>query len=461
MVAFFVYDLIFLGLFILFVVLFLYKNRRNLHTEKMLGLPVYLYKTKLGMKAIDYAGEKYKGALHFIKYISIAFGFVLMAGIIYILLKSVYIYAVFPQITQIIKAPPITPLIPYFPQLFGVQSLFPPFYFTYFIVAIAIVAVVHEFSHGVYMKLFRIKIKSTGFAFFGPFLGAFVEQDEKSFSSKKNLAQMSVLSAGVFANIVFALIFFLLLVGFFFLFFQPAGYIFNSYAYSIIPNNATIVENSSGLTQISLANKTFFLDNSTIGQLNTNASYIIAFDDAPAIRSGLQGVIFQINNEKIRNQKDLSDFLAHASPGDNVTIKTLASGSVNEYHIALGGNPTNSSRAYLGVGSAAKNTKGAASKFIALFSGFRDPNTFYSPRFDGNLVIFIYDLLWWVMIINLLVGLFNMLPAGPFDGGRFLYLGILSATRSEKISRAIYRVIGWAVALIFILLIVFWFLGII
>lgn len=459
--SFIVYDLIFLVLFTLFVIWFLYKNRKNLHKEKMLGLPVYLYKTQWGMKKIDEIGKKHAGFLHVLKFISIGLGFILMAGIVYVLIKSVYIYAVFPQITQVIKAPPITPLIPYFPQLFGVQSFFPPFYFTYFILALAIVAIVHEFSHGIFMRLFKIKIKSTGFAFFGPFLGAFVEQDEKSFAKASNTAQMSVLSAGVFANIVFALIFFLLLVGFFFLSFQPAGYQFSSYAYAIVPMaNITGIGNlSSNFTEIYADNHTYLLSETQKAQLEQNATYIIAYEDTPAVRAGISGAISEIDGEKIRSQEDLRVALAKLSPGDNVTVKTSSKTGGKEYNITLGKNPLNESKSYIGIGSSSSEQKGVISKFIKLFTSFKDPAIYYEAKWDGEFAVFIYDLLWWIMIINFLVGLFNMLPAGPFDGGRFFYLAILSVTKSKKVAVASSRIMGWIIGLIFILLMVFWFLG--
>lgn len=455
------YDLTFLVLFTLFVVGFLRKNRKNLGKDKMLGLPVYLYRSSWGMKEIDKTAKKFSKLLHFIKYISISVGFLLMGAIIYILGKSVYIYAVFPQITQTIKAPPITPLIPYFPQLFGMQSFFPPFYFTYFIVALAIVAIVHEFSHGIFMRLYNIKIKSTGFAFLGPFLGAFVEQDEKSFTKSKNIAQMSTLSAGVFANVIFALIFFGLLVGWFFLALQPGGYQFNSYAYSVIPMaSITGMTNlSNGMTQIVSGNQSYLLDDKTKIQLETNATYIIAYNDAPAIKAELKGAISELNGEKIRSQQDLRNFLENSKPGDNVTIKTKENGKINEYNISLGLNPANPGIGFLGVGSDVSSQKGVVSAFIKLFTSFRDPNILYEPKFDGQLVVFIYDLFWWVMIINFLVAIFNMLPAGPFDGGRFLYLAILSTIKSEKISKNIYKGVNALMALIFILLMVFWFVS--
>jgi membrane-associated protease RseP (regulator of RpoE activity) len=52
-----------------------------------------------------------------------------------------------------------------------------------------------------------------------------------------------------------------------------------------------------------------------------------------------------------------------------------------------------------------------------------------------------------------------MMPAGPFDGGRFFYLGVLSVTKSEKISKAASRLAGMFILMIFVLLMVLWFFG--
>ena len=118
------YDLIFLAFFSVFVIFFLYRRKKNLKREGIL----YLYKTKIGIKFIEHVGKKYKKILNVLQYFSIATGYLLMIGILYILIFALYIYKQFPQVTQIIKAPPLLPLIPYFPKLFGVQSFFPPFY---------------------------------------------------------------------------------------------------------------------------------------------------------------------------------------------------------------------------------------------------------------------------------------------------------------------------------------------
>jgi len=110
----------------------------------------------------------------------------------------------------------------------------PPFYFTYWIVIIAVIAITHEMAHGILMRLYNVKIKSTGFAFFPWFFpvfpAAFVEQDEKSMNKSTKFHQLAILSAGTFANVVTAALFLVILFGFFSLAFAPSGVVFDTYA---------------------------------------------------------------------------------------------------------------------------------------------------------------------------------------------------------------------------------------
>ncbi len=225
MVSFLFYDLGFLIVFSLGVWWFLRNRREELSREGWM----FMWRTQYGVHAMSWFTKKFGFVMRKMKWLVVGLGGVLMGCMIWMLGQTVAIYLLYPEITKLIKAPPIAPLIPYFPRLFGMESFFPPFYFTYFIVALAIVAIAHEFSHGIFMRLFRIKIKSTGLVFLGPILGAFVEQSEKSMKSKSKLNQMTVLGAGVFANVLVALLFYFLYVGFFFTSFAASGYIFNSY----------------------------------------------------------------------------------------------------------------------------------------------------------------------------------------------------------------------------------------
>ena len=120
-----IYDVSFLIVFAVFVSIFLYSRRRNLKREGLL----YLYKAGWGIKLINKVGSKYKKTLKFMSYVSIATGYFLMAMMFYLLGKIVYLYIAYPSIVREVKIPPITPLIPYLPQVFKLDFL-PPFYFT-------------------------------------------------------------------------------------------------------------------------------------------------------------------------------------------------------------------------------------------------------------------------------------------------------------------------------------------
>jgi membrane-associated protease RseP (regulator of RpoE activity) len=424
-----------------------------------------MYRTQFGVEAIKKVSDHCKCLLMRLKYVIIAVGVLLMGAMIWMLGQTLVIYVKFPQVVEVIKAPPIAPLIPYFPKLFGMQQFFPPFYFTYFVVALAIVAIVHEFSHGLFMRLFNIKIKSTGLVFLGPILGAFVEEEKKNFEKKKNSEQMTVLGAGVFANVVTALFFYGLYVIFFYASFSPSGYVFNTYGtITAVPVEGIAgFETDGNLTKvITLANTTYYIDQNLGMQLNlTGIDYIVAYSDSPAVRAQLKGVIVQADDVKINNQMDLRDFLQNKEPGDKVVITTDNEGNIENYEVVLGTYPNETERAYLGVGYYKNEPRGVVQHFFATFMSFKEPSTRYLPNWDGNLVYFIYHLLWWVMVINLLVALFNMMPLGMLDGGRFFYLGVLSLTRSEWTAKWAFRIAGYAILFSFVLLMWFWFIRII
>jgi len=451
------YDIIFLVLFTIGVIIFLKTKKSGLTREGWM----YLYKTQLGVNLIDKFSKKHSKFLNILKYPILVVGFSLMGYMIYLLCQTVYIYVRFPQITQMIKAPPIMPLIPYFTQIFGVESFMPPFYFTYFLLALAIVAVVHEFSHGIFMRLFNVKIKSTGFAFLGPILGAFVEQDEKSFQSKSNFQQMVILGAGVFANIITALFFFILIVIFFNLSYSPSGTIFNNYAsnsvqvsdimnYSQLNDNLTLI-NAGEINYIYPANLSVF-----VSALNkTQAEIVVLYYDAPAIRNNLVGAITEIDGNKIMSQESLYQYLGSKQPGDVIYIKTKQNGFENIYEINLSVNPQNASRGFLGISSNQKTSTGIFGKIMNIFLNYKDDSIYYESKYNSQVAYFFYNLIWWIMMINLFVGLFNMLPLGILDGGRFFYLAILSIT-NKNVAEKSFKYATKIIFLMFLIMMIAW-----
>jgi membrane-associated protease RseP (regulator of RpoE activity) len=86
--------------------------------------------------------------------------------------------------------------------------------------------------------------------------------------------------------------------------------------------------------------------------------------------------------------------------------------------------------------------------------------TFYSPKFNPPITKFFYDLLWWIVLINLSLALTNMLPVGIFDGGRFFMLTVLAITGNKKIAEKSFKIATKFILALFVLLMVLWFIGI-
>ncbi len=98
-------------------------------------------------------------------------------------------------------------------QIPGVAPLIPGLTIPLFagLVALIIILVVHEFSHGVLAKIAKVRIKSIGAILFGIVpLGAFVEPDESQVKKLGKQAQDRISVAGVSANMVVCIIFFIL-----------------------------------------------------------------------------------------------------------------------------------------------------------------------------------------------------------------------------------------------------------
>lgn len=459
-----VIDISFWVLATIILMTYLASKRKELSSLSREGI-IFMWRTQFGVRAMGWFVEKFGFIMRKMRWLIVGIGAVLMAVMVWMLGRTTSIYFLHPEITEQIKAPPIAPLIPYFDRIFGMKDFFPGdgFYFTYFIVALAIVAIAHEFSHGVFMKLFRVKIKSTGLVFLGPILGAFVEEERSGFHKKKKLDQMTILGAGVFANVLMALLFYGLYVLFFFSSFAASGYIFNSYMVVAVPlENVTGFEQGEKLTKVLTDGGNYYLDDRLVLQLEReNGEYLIAYAEAPAVLAGMKGAIIQADDVKILGQDSLRWFLENKNPGDIVRFVTEDVDDVEEYDVMLAEHPEIEGRAYLGVGHKVAEPRNFIQKMLKKFMSFKESSTYYTPTWDGDFVFFIYHLLWWVMIINLLVALFNMLPLGMLDGGRFFYLAVLGIFGSERLAKRAYQAATYLILLMFALMMFFWFIQII
>jgi len=140
----------------------------------------------------------------------------------------------------------------------------------------------------------------------------------------------------------------------------------------------------------------------------------------PAEQAGITAgdKITFVNGYPIYEPKDFTNALKGTSPGDQVNV--ITSNAI--YDITLGENPDNS-KAWLGV---------FVNRELASTAWFTYP------------IIWMEDLLYWLMLLSLGVGLFNLVPLGPIDGGRML-LATLQGVIHEKKANTIWKSVSFFV----------------
>ena len=459
------FDFFLLGSFCLILAYIFNKKIDKL--EKQGGM--VLYKTKLGMKIIDTFSKRFAKILKPIQYVIVVVGYFLMAAVLWLLVEQTYIYfKLFDAFSEVVSGPPVMLLLPYAPDLFGYSTVLPPLYFTTFIIAFLIAVVPHEFSHGIFARLNKIKIKSTGFAFLGPILGAFVEQDEKQMEKAKKFPQLSILAAGTFANLIVGIIFALVMWLFFVSAFAPAGMKFNTYALSQINlDDATSVESVSNglfLTKIIYNNETYY-SSLDLGEISDKNGLAIVYDDSPALRAGIPigSAITEFDGVKITSYEELAGAIKSHSPGDEVKIVTVKQTGIRdvtpekvEHIVEL---DEREGDAFLGIGIIPLDDSAGSLKYVMPFvSKVKDPFIFYESTI-GEIGWFVYFVLWWIVFISIAISLFNMLPLGILDGGRFFYLTIWGITGREVWGKRAYKFITWFIIAILLLMMSRWVVG--
>lgn len=255
----------------------------------------------------------------------------------------------------------------------------------YGLIALATVLIVHEFSHGIQSVGEKIPIKSIGLLLFAIIPGAFVEHDEDELKKAKKSSRLRVYAAGSIANICLALIAILL------------------------------------VSLISVGIPSFFAEDG------------IAIDrvvpDSPSDGVLKEGMILEsIDNQKINDSDNYVDIVSSYKPGDNVTVQT----NQGTYSITLDKNPNNESRGYYGI---------QANKHFELVNDSFGPVPW--------ILFELLELFQWVFMLNLGIGLFNLLPLKPLDGGYILEI-LLSYKLSEETVKSIVNALSAVMAMIIV-----------
>ncbi|MEM4254209.1 MAG: site-2 protease family protein [Candidatus Woesearchaeota archaeon] len=286
-------------------------------------------------------------------------------------------------------APGIQPVLPF--EAKGV--FFVPF--VYWLLSIFVIAFVHEFCHGIAAKIYRMPVKSAGLAFLGIFVplvpAAFVEPDEEYLKKQSHFRQLSVFAAGPFSNLLTAGIIFLVI-----------ALIANPLAESmLVPSGARITSVEEG---------------------------------SPAALAGMHEgeIINGIDGAQMLYLENLSSILASKKPGDTITLKT----NVSSYNIVLAASPKNASKAYLGI---------LSRQHAEITESFKQKYGLWSVP----VILWTFGLLYWLFLLSLGIGLFNLLPIGPIDGGRMLQLAMQKIFKQQNGER-VWRFISF----VFLLLVI-------
>ena len=349
------FDLIFAILFYGLILMFFVRNRKDFEVQAKI---IAIYRTKLGLRWMDRLAKIFPRVWKFFGVIGIFVGFSGMAFIFYWLFKGTI-----DLILKPLSTPALAPVLP------GIRVPgLPALSFWHWIIAIFLVAAVHEFCHGIFSRVYKIKVESSGFALFGPILGAFVEPNEKHLIRSSKTAQLSIISAGPFSNIIFGILCLLLLN------FAMSPVLEKFYE----PDGIKIKEVVAGSAADSIGLEAPFI--------------LLAIDDSLTTN----GSAFLNTTSKIL-------------PGQEIRLKT----DKGEFILIAKENSENKTRGYIGIRDFEVNTK--IKEAAAAQYGTTIPKVF----------LWFNMLVFWLFIVNIGIGLFNLLPLGPVDGGKMFYVASL------------------------------------
>ncbi|AXV40194.1 site-2 protease family protein [Methanobacterium sp. BAmetb5] len=264
------------------------------------------------------------------------------------------------------------------------------------IIALILLMVVHEFGHGILARAQGVGIKSIGVILLAVLPGAFVELDEEDVEKAKRSVKLRIYAAGSMFNLGLAAIAWVVVI------------ILTS---SFIP----YAFQSDGLKIISVT------------------------PNGPSegiLQEGM--IVTSINGYSVDNRNAYTELIMNKTkPGDQMTYVT----DKGTYTITATGQPSNQSIAYPGTRS---ETHLVVKPEVAQNFGEIIPWSLYN----------LTDVCYWIYALNLMVGLFNLLPMKPLDGGH-IFEELLRYKVPENITGTIVSSVSWVMIAIVALLIIY------
>ncbi|MBX8640067.1 MAG: site-2 protease family protein [Thermoplasmata archaeon] len=472
--------------------------------------PILMLRTERGKKTLDSVARPRKfwlfyGALSRIIFI---IGMVLM--VMLLLWEATLVFSI-PK--QSVPAPQTYLLLP------GINPFVPV---GYGILGLVVAVVFHELSHGVLSRAQDIKVKSMGVLLLILPIGAFVEPDQEELEAASPSRRIKVFGVGPATNMVFALVFLLILV---FPLMGTATPIHSglvadavytdssSYAAGIRQWGEIISLNGTALSGASQ----FYGINGLVPGKNYSMEYILngryhngsvtagvvvtgTIAGSPAKAAGVMpgSIIYSMNNTVIYNYNRLLATFQNTTPNETVPFVFIQhNGTRQSMNIRLsseaaveGITPKGKQIGFLGIYLAYMGMEVTPSALLVglLKNPFYGANSISGYLQSGlQFLLFPFEGLspvpagiqslftgtgvasqwfwiavnscYWIFWINLWVGLFNMLPAIPLDGGylfrdnlRILLKKVMAGASDENRERVALRVTSLFSVLIFLLI---------
>ncbi len=326
-------------------------------------------------------------------------------------------------------------------QMLGIPGVNPVIPLWYGIFGLAVAMFVHELAHGILARAGKITVKSLGLLFLVVPIGAFVEPDEEELAKVDRARRARVFAVGPATNILVAFLVVMIFAWGFMASLEPVedGVVLN-----VIVDKQTVTMEDGNETLLQTPASAAGLRHWSI------LMEIEALDGPGLARDGS-------NLSVLRNTQDFLDTMERTQGGQIVRLRWYHDGEYYESEVKLwdrgdvygeeyGG------QGYLGASSRLLREVPAGEYPDALAHpmqyadgalGFRNVTFFYislpftspslQPAPSGVTQAFevtgplsalgdtgfwiLANLLYWIFWLNIMVGIFNALPAIPLDGG--------------------------------------------
>jgi len=358
---------------VLWIVLYTLRNRFG-EAKVEIQPPILLVRTRRFLRVIDWVANWSRGAWKTVGTLSLG---VALLGVLLVSWEMLF------QALVVKKGGGVTLVIP------GTKILGVYFPLHHALIGLTTVLVVHEFAHGVVARAQKIPLESTGFVLIGPLPGAFVEPNENKLRASKLLDRLRLYSVGSVANFLLAI------VAVQIVFFSVTPVLEGVYVSSVIPGS-------------------------------------------PAEKAGLHEgmVITHINGVRVDNIYTFSQVRETLRPGEKVVLR-LASGE--EKTLTMVPHPNNPKLGYIGISPI---TWMPRHLYMAspthLLSALNHPGAVFELKGFlagvGSLGWGVVRCLAWIYLLNLGIGLMNLLPLPILDGGQIVR-DILERVSPPKLSK--------------------------